>query len=56
MVKFSNKPNTRGIKNTSSNITIYRCDGEAYRDDEDAVTVLRQIHVTRSQFGYNPEY
>ena len=36
--------------------TIYRCDGEAYKDDEDAVTVLRQIHVTRSQFGYNPEY
>ena len=28
----------------------------AVKDDEDAVTVLNQIHVTRSQFGYNPEY
>ena len=36
--------------------TIYRYDGEAYKDDVDAVTVLNQIHVTRSQFGYNPEY
>ena len=35
--------------------TIYRVDGEAYKDDEDAVTVLKQIHVTRSNFGFNPE-
>lgn len=35
--------------------TIYRVDGDAYKDDEDAVTVLKQIHVTRSNFGFNPE-
>ena len=35
--------------------TIYRIDGEAYRDDVDAVEVLQQIHVTRSNYGYKPE-
>jgi methyl-coenzyme M reductase gamma subunit len=35
--------------------TIYRKDGEAYRDDADAVEVLHRIHVLRSQGGYNPE-
>lgn len=35
--------------------TIYRIDGEAYRDDKDAVEVLHRIHVTRSQGGYKPE-
>ena len=28
--------------------TIYRKDGEAYREDDDAVEVLHRIHVTRS--------
>ncbi|NYB51417.1 MAG: coenzyme-B sulfoethylthiotransferase subunit gamma [Methanobacteriaceae archaeon] len=35
--------------------TIYRKDGEAYRDDADAVEVLHRIHVLRSQGGYGPE-
>jgi len=35
--------------------TIYRKDGEAYRDDKDAVEVLHRIHVTRSQGGFSPE-
>jgi len=35
--------------------TIYRMDGEAYRDDKDAVEVLHRIHVRRSQGGYKPE-
>jgi methyl-coenzyme M reductase gamma subunit len=34
--------------------TIYRVDGEAYKDDKDAVEVLHRIHVSRSQGGYNP--
>jgi methyl-coenzyme M reductase gamma subunit len=35
--------------------TIYRKDGEAYRDDADAVEILHRIHVTRSQGGFMPE-
>lgn len=35
--------------------TIYRKDGEAYKDDKDAVEVLHKIHVTRTQGGYKPE-
>ena len=35
--------------------TIYRVDGDAYKDDKDAVEVLHKIHVTRSQGGYCPE-
>jgi methyl-coenzyme M reductase gamma subunit len=35
--------------------TIYRVDGEAYRDDTDAVEIMQRIHVLRSQGGYNPE-
>jgi methyl-coenzyme M reductase gamma subunit len=35
--------------------TIYRKDGEAYRDDADAVEVLQRIHVLRSMGGYSPE-
>ncbi len=35
--------------------TIYRKDGEAYRDDADAVEVLQRIHVSRSQGGFMPE-
>ncbi|EKQ53861.1 MAG: methyl-coenzyme M reductase, gamma subunit [Methanobacterium sp. Maddingley MBC34] len=35
--------------------TIYRKDGEAYRDDADAVEVLHRIHVLRSQGGFCPE-
>lgn len=35
--------------------TIYRKDGEAYRDDADAVEVLHRIHVSRSQGGFMPE-
>ena len=34
--------------------TIYRVDGEAYKDDKDAVEVLHRIHVSRSKGGYNP--
>jgi len=35
--------------------TIYRKDGEAYREDADAVEILHRIHVTRSNGGYGPE-
>ena len=35
--------------------TIYRVDGDAYRDDKDAVEVLHKIHVARSQGGFCPE-
>lgn len=35
--------------------TIYRKDGEAYRDDTDAVEVLHRIHVSRSKGGFCPE-
>jgi methyl-coenzyme M reductase gamma subunit len=35
--------------------TIYRKDGEAYRDDKDAVEILHRIHVVRSEAGYSPE-
>jgi methyl-coenzyme M reductase gamma subunit len=35
--------------------TIYRKDGEAYRDDKDAVEILHRIHVLRSQGGFYPE-
>ena len=35
--------------------TIYRIDGEAYKDDKDAVEVLQKIHVARSFGAYNPE-
>jgi len=35
--------------------TIYRIDGEAYKDDKDAVEVLHKIHVSRSQGGFCPE-
>ena len=35
--------------------TIYRKDGEAYRDDAEAVEILQRIHVLRSQGGFSPE-
>lgn len=35
--------------------TIYRVDGEAYKDDKDAVEVLYRIHVERSKGGFCPE-
>ena len=35
--------------------TIYRIDGEAYKDDVDAVKVCQRIHVTRSFGAFNPE-
>ncbi len=35
--------------------TIYRKDGEAYRDDADAVEILHRIHVSRSKGGFMPE-
>jgi methyl-coenzyme M reductase gamma subunit len=35
--------------------TIYRKDGEAYRDDADSVEVLQRIHVLRSNGGFMPE-
>ena len=35
--------------------TIYRVDGEAYKDDKDAVEILHKIHVSRSQGGFCPE-
>ncbi|WJI09760.1 coenzyme-B sulfoethylthiotransferase subunit gamma [Methanobacterium sp. CWC-01] len=35
--------------------TIYRKDGEAYRDDKDAVEILHRIHVVRSEAGFSPE-
>ena len=34
--------------------TIYRIDGEAYKDDEDAVKVSQRIHVTWSFGAFNP--
>ena len=34
--------------------TIYRIDGEAYRDDVDAVKVCQRIHVSRSFGAFNP--
>ena len=38
-----------------SKTTIYRKDGEAYRDDKDAVEVLHRIHTLRSEGGFCPE-
>lgn len=38
-----------------SKTTIYRKDGEAYRDDADAVEILHRIHVSRSNGGFMPE-
>jgi methyl-coenzyme M reductase gamma subunit len=35
--------------------TIYRIDGEAYKDDVDAVEVCQRIHVSRSFGAFNPE-
>ncbi|MDR1722298.1 MAG: coenzyme-B sulfoethylthiotransferase subunit gamma [Methanobrevibacter sp.] len=35
--------------------TIYRIDGEAYKNDKDAVEVLHRIHVSRSEGGFCPE-
>jgi len=35
--------------------TIYRKDGDAYRDDADAVEILHRIHVSRSKGGFMPE-
>ena len=35
--------------------TIYRIDGEAYKDDVDAVKVCQGIHVSRSFGAFNPE-
>ena len=35
--------------------TIYRIDGEAYKDDVDAVKVCQKIHVSRSFGAFNPE-
>lgn len=35
--------------------TIYRKDGEAYRDDADAVEILHRIHTLRSEGGFCPE-
>ena len=35
--------------------TIYRIDGEAYKDDVDAVKVCQTIHVSRSFGAFNPE-
>ena len=35
--------------------TIYRKDVAAYKDDEDAVKVCQNIHVSRSVAAYNPE-
>ncbi len=37
------------------NTTLYRKDGEAYRDDADPVEILHRIHVARSQGGFMPE-
>ena len=34
--------------------TIYRIDGEAYKDDVDAVKVCQKIHVSRSFGAFNP--
>ena len=38
-----------------SKTTIYRIDGEAYKDDVDAVKVCQRIHVSRSFGAFNPE-
>jgi methyl-coenzyme M reductase gamma subunit len=35
--------------------TIYRRDGDSYREDKDAVKVCQNIHVSRSIGAYNPE-
>ena len=35
--------------------TIYRIDGEAYKDDVEAVEVCQRIHVSRSFGAFNPE-
>ncbi len=37
-----------------SKTTIYRIDGEAYKDDTEAVEVLKNIHVSRSFGAFNP--
>ena len=37
-----------------SKTTIYRIDGEAYKDDAEAVEVLKIIHVSRSFGAFNP--
>ena len=37
-----------------SKTTIYRIDGEAYKDDVEAVEVLKNIHVSRSFGAFNP--
>ena len=37
-----------------SKTTIYRIDGEAYKDDAEAVEVLKNIHVSRSFGAFNP--
>ena len=37
-----------------SKTTIYRIDGDAYKDDKDAVEVLKNIHVSRSFGAFNP--
>ncbi|MDR2967385.1 MAG: coenzyme-B sulfoethylthiotransferase subunit gamma [Methanobacteriaceae archaeon] len=42
-------------KTLRNKTTIYRVDGEAYKDDKDAVEVLHHIHVSRSQGGFCPE-
>ena len=34
--------------------TIYRIDGEAYKDDKEAVEVLHNIHVSRSFGAFDP--
>ena len=34
--------------------TIYRIDGEAYKDDVEAVKVCQRIHVSRSFGAFNP--
>jgi len=34
--------------------TIYRIDGEAYKDDVEAVEVCQRIHVSRSFGAFNP--
>ena len=37
-----------------SKTTIYIIDGEAYKDDTEAVEVLKNIHVSRSFGAFNP--
>jgi methyl-coenzyme M reductase gamma subunit len=34
--------------------TIYRIDGEAYKDDKEAVEVCQRIHVSRSFGAFDP--